>query len=214
MLERTAEKIEFAKSDRDSCAHKNRHGFWRDEPYYTWSQPRKTVWVSSSKQSYYDHLRSKAQKRFGCRVINTTQQLKIARLFLPSASEINSLKEAIDKSRSILQLKDNWDDAGSVRYSESTWNRAQFFLMSNALRLWRSHRRCFAAPRILPGPEGSIDLHWKTADRELLINVPARLEGSISYYGDDKGEGTKNAIRGKNLESSTDAEWIFLWLMK
>jgi len=47
-----------------------------------------------------------------------------------------------------------------------------------------------------------------------LINVPARLEGSISYYGDDKGEGTKNAIRGKNLESSTDAEWIFLWLMK
>jgi len=88
MLERTAEKIEFAKPDRDSCAHKDRHGFWRDEPYYTWSQPRKTVWVSSSKESYYDHLRSKAQKRFGCRVVNTTQQLKIARLFLPSASEI------------------------------------------------------------------------------------------------------------------------------
>lgn len=214
MLERTAEKIEFAKPDRDSCAHKNRHGFWRDEPYYTWSQPRKTVWVSSSKESYYDHLRSKAQKRFGCRVVYTTQQLKIARLFLPSAPEINSLREAIDKSRSILELKDNWDDAGSVGYSESTWNRTQGFLMKNALKLWRSHKTCFDAPKILPGPEGSIDLHWKTANRELLINVPARSQEFVSYYGDDNREGTENAIRGKDLESSTDAEWIFLWLMK
>jgi hypothetical protein len=112
-----------------------------------------------------------------------------------------------------LELKDDWDDAGSVGYSGSTWNRAQVFLMRNALKLWRSHQTCFAAPKIMPGPEGSFDLHWKTKDRELLINVPAHAEDSISYYGDDNREGTVNAVRGKDLESSKDPEWIFLWLM-
>ena len=212
MLEITAEKIEFKKSESDSCAHKNRHGFWRDHVYPTWSHPRKTVWMPTSKESYYDHLRSKAQKRSRCRVTTTVEQIKIPRWSLPP--DINSLRDAIDKSRYILELKDDWDDAEGVGYSEPTWNRAQSFLMRNALKLWRSHKICFDAPRILPGPEGSIDLHWKTADRELLINVPARSQESIAYYGDDNREGTENAIRGKDLESSTDGEWIFLWLMK
>ena len=85
--------------------------------------------------------------------------------------------------------------------------------MGSALQMWRSQKTCFEPPEISPGPEGSFDLHWKTADRELLINVPARSEESIAFYGDDNREGTKNAIRGKELKSSKDAEWIFLWLM-
>jgi hypothetical protein len=214
MLERTAEQTEYKESESDSCAQKSRHSFWRDYVYHAWSHPRKkALWMPTSKESYYDHLRSKAQKRYGCRAITIVERTKVfPRLFLPA--EINSLREAIEKSRYILELRDNWDDAGSIGYSESTWNRAQSFLMRNALKLWRAHKMRFDAPRILPGPEGSIDLHWKTADRELLINVPARARESIAYYGDDIREGTENAIRGKDLESSTDGEWIFLWLMK
>jgi hypothetical protein len=78
--------------------------------------------------------------------------------------------------------------------------------MKNALKLWRSRKTCFDPTKIVAGPEGSIDLHWKTADRELLINIPARSEEPIAYYGDDRAERTKNAVRGNNLESSTDAE--------
>jgi hypothetical protein len=59
---------------------------------------------------------------------------------------------------------------------------------------------------ILPGPYGSIDLHWRTPKRELLINVPDDAEGPASYYGDDREEGTGNAIRGKNLDTSADSE--------
>jgi hypothetical protein len=70
------------------------------------------------------------------------------------------------------------------------------------------------APKILPGPHGSIDLHWKMPKRELLINIPANPEEPGSYYGDDREEGTENAIRGKNLDVSANNEWIFMWLMK
>jgi hypothetical protein len=177
---------------------------------------RLLIWQGFSKvtsvekeKSYFDHLRSKAQKRSGNREFNASRRI-IG--LLPH--EITSLREALDNAREILKLKNDWDDAGSVGYSESTWNRVQGFLMRNALKLWRSHQTCFAAPKIMPGPEGSFDLHWKTKDRELLINVPAHAEESIAYYGDDNREGTENAIRGKDLESSKDPEWIFLWLMK
>ena len=84
--------------------------------------------------------------------------------------------------------------------------------MRNAIRLHQSQKKYFDAPEILPGPGGSIDLHWKTDARELLINVPADPQDTISYYGDDRAEDTENAIRGKNIESSKNTEWIFLWL--
>jgi hypothetical protein len=213
MLERTTGKTEFINLDSDSCGRKNHHGSWRDSVGDTWSHPRKkTVWIPTNKGSYYDHLRSKAHKRSGCYVIGTVERTKVLpRLFL--SPEINSLREAIEKSRYILELKDDWDDAGSIGYSEATWNRAQTFLLRNALKLWRSHKVCFQPPKIQPGPEGGIDLYWKTDDRELLITVPGGGE-PIAYYGDDLREGTENAIRGKNLESSTGGEWVFLWLMK
>jgi hypothetical protein len=222
VLERAAGKAEFKKTKTVfSCAHKDRRIVWRDLHSAVWSQDsgawshaRKhtSLSIDTSKEPYYEHLLSKAQKRSGCGVVKSTEQIRIPRLFLPP--EINALREAINKSRSILELKDNSDDAESVACSESTWNRAQSFLMKNALKLWRSHKTCFNPPKILAGPEGSIDLHWKSATRELLINVPAGSQEPIGYYGDDRAEGTKNAVRGKDLESSTDAEWIFLWLTK
>jgi len=137
----------------------------------------------------------------------------LARSFPPPA--IKNLIDAIQQSRVLLQFEDDWDGDGSSGYSESTWNRAQNFLLKNALQLWRRHKTCFDSPTIQPGPYGSIDLHWRTRKRELLINVSSNLEEPISYYGDDKDEGTENAIRGKNLDdASGDTEWIFLWLMK
>ena len=157
---------------------------------------------------YYERLRS---KRSAYKIVRV-EDLRAYRSYLPP--EIISLADAIQNSRSLLDLKDDWDDAGSVGYAESTWRRARDFLIRNAIRFFRSQKKCFDPPEILPGPDGSIDLHWKTDARELLINVPARPQDNIAYYGDDEAEGTENAIRGKNIESSKDTEWIFLWLTK
>jgi hypothetical protein len=214
VLERAAEKAEFKKPRTAlSCSRKDRRVLWRDILHGdTWSQPKKHAsgFVTISKEPSYEHLCLKAQRRYGCGVVSLSEQIRIPRWFL--SPEIDSLRKAIEKSRSILELKDNGDDAESV--SESTWNRAQSFLIKNALKLWRSHKTCFDPPKIRSVGDGTIDLHWKSPTRELLINVPAGSQEPIGYYGDDRAEGTKDAVRGKDLESSPDAEWIFLWLTK
>ena len=228
--ERAAERAEFKRSASDfSCAHKDRkrvlwgdilglgvdpqppHGSWSTHyPHGAWSRPKKSDPEPTTLEWYYKHLRSKAEKRSVAKIIGV-EDLTPYRSLLPP--EIISLDDSIQNSRSLLDLKDNWDGEGSVGYAESTWRRARDFLIRNAIRFFRSQNKCFDPPEILPGPNGSFDLHWKTDARELLINVPARTEDTIGYYGDNKADGTEHAIRGKNIES-TNPEWIFLWLSR
>lgn len=124
------------------------------------------------------------------------------------------LSATIQASREILALEDNWDDEGSPAYSEATWRRAVTFLSNSAIRFWKEYQRDLIAPRILPGPDGNIDLHWKTPKRELLISIPADQAEPAAFYGDDKEDGTDNAIRGKGLNTSDHNEWVFAWLMR
>lgn len=93
------------------------------------------------------------------------------------------LAEAIHSSRGILELKDDWDEEGSPGYKESTWNRAAEFVKEVASAFHQRFGVRVDPPRILPGPEGSIDIHWKTPERELLINIPSDDEEPADYCG-------------------------------
>src|SRR5438105_2598745 len=102
VLERAAAKAEFKKPQSVfSCAHKDRRVFWREVLHGDmWSQPKKHASQSTKihKEPYYEHLRSKAKKRSGCQLVNVAEP-RISRWLLPP--EINALRKAIDKSRSI-----------------------------------------------------------------------------------------------------------------
>ena len=92
-----------------------------------------------------------------------------------------------DAKERLLALEDDWDGEGAPAYCEQTIERAAAFFYQLV------ERSELATPvRILPASEGSIDLHWKTAEFELLVNF--HPDGSVSYYGDDYCE---NAIQGK-----------------
>ncbi|PYS66502.1 MAG: hypothetical protein DMF74_00890, partial [Acidobacteria bacterium] len=43
------------------------------------------------------------------------------------------LSEAIESSRSILDLPDNWDEEGSSAYAEDAWKRATSFVEECAI---------------------------------------------------------------------------------
>lgn len=120
------------------------------------------------------------------------------------------LAEAIHASRSILDLEDDWDEEGSPGYKEATWNRAAEFVKDVALAFHQRSGVWVDPPRILPGPEGSIDIHWKTSKRELLINIPEHDEEPADYYG--CGD-PKDTIKGK-LDTSLPNEWILMWLTR
>ncbi len=205
MIEFVANEIAESKKAQSFRGRQTHIASWRKE------LPSRWLWYDKER-SYYDHLRTKAHRRVGCASpVPVSRHRFSAHTYIPSA--IRNLREVIESSRTILKLQNDWDEQGSPGYSGFTWKRVEKFLTDNALQLWRRHKTCFEPPRVLPGPDGSIDLHWRTPKRELLINVPASSTEQLSYYGDDIAEGTENAIRGKKLDTPADAEWIFLWLM-
>ena len=65
-------------------------------------------------------------------------------------------------------------------------------------------------PQINPGPEGSIDVHWKTRQFELLLNFPADPTLPAGFYGDDYGT---LKIKGK-MRTEGFNQGLLLWLMK
>lgn len=103
------------------------------------------------------------------------------------APESAKISAAINASRNILELEDDWDGEGSRSYLIETWTRATEFLRLYALRSWERHGTIIDAPRILPGPDGSIDIHWKSGLHELLVNIPVDPTKPASFYGDDYG---------------------------
>jgi hypothetical protein len=122
----------------------------------------------------------------------------------PLRRDLNHITNAIEGSRYLLSLM---DEDGQPACSYETWNRAVRFLSVCARRAWESLGVKVDVPAILPGPDGSVDLHWKYASYEMLINIPAEAAILPSYYGDDQDG---NSVKG-NIASS-DNRGLLLWL--
>jgi len=119
------------------------------------------------------------------------------------------LKAEIEQAKRILELQDDWDGVGSPGYSEDTFNRAIAFLTMEAEGLWESWGIRLPVPRIGPGPDGSIDLHWKQPSWELLVNISADANEMAVFYGDNYGA---QKIRG-SLDPKNFNLGIVAWLM-
>jgi len=102
------------------------------------------------------------------------------------------INEIIDNSKWILELEEDWDDEGSCEYKRETWERACLILRNIMIDSNLQDRTTI--PEISPGPNGSIDIHWKAERFELLINIPDEKDKPASFYGDNY---TKDCIKGK-----------------
>lgn len=117
------------------------------------------------------------------------------------------IADAVDKSRCMLELKEDWDGEGSPAYTHETWECASRFLLTNALELWEEFHELVAAPDVHNGPEGSIDIYWKTGNGTLLINIPPGPSVNASFYACDQNG---QEIRG-TLSLNSDNRWLLLW---
>jgi hypothetical protein len=131
--------------------------------------------------------------------------------FTELPQEFSEFQMKIDESMSrILALEQNFDEKNSPPYEKSTLNRAISFIKKLAYSVWKLNQMIIPIPKILPGPEGSIDVCWKTPTFQLLINFPMDLDEPASYYGDDYGKNTTEGIF-----DGTKLDQIFLfWLLE
>lgn len=126
----------------------------------------------------------------------------------PEDAAREDLLSAIDESRRILDLPEDWDGEGSPAFMEDTWDRATDFLLHCESVLWNGASRSLPAPQILPGPDSSIDIHWQSSRRELLINIPDHRDAPITFYGDDFGQDKR---KGQIQEGAPDLD-LLVWL--
>jgi hypothetical protein len=126
----------------------------------------------------------------------------------PSLSAEMIISRLIADSESLLQFRDDSDE-GFVPYSKETLDRAIGFLkryVSSAVKICETS---VPIPRLLPGPSGSIDIHWKNDSRELVVNIPADNKARALFYGDDFGS---LCIKG-SLDKPLAFYMIQMWLL-
>jgi hypothetical protein len=99
-----------------------------------------------------------------------------------------NLRSAINSSKWILDLDDNFDGEGSIGFKEATWKRAVDYVEKQMKVLWMNGLNNIDVPRILPATEGNIAIHWKNPRYELLITIPAESDKPATFYGDNYGE--------------------------
>jgi hypothetical protein len=120
------------------------------------------------------------------------------------------IAEAVESSRRILDLANDWDEEGSPAYAHDTWKRATQFVLQSAIGYRKSIGVWVSPPKITPGPDGSIDVRWKTSERSVLINFPASDGESVQFFGSDRDT---ESIRG-TLDLSLPNQWILMWLTR
>ena len=107
---------------------------------------------------------------------------------------MDTLEQAIEKSRSLLKLKKNWDEEGSLSISRATWERATRFLRKMSEAAKRIYNFDLPVPRINPGPYAGIDLHWRLKKFEALLFVPASRRKKAGFYADNY---KRKSVKGK-----------------
>jgi hypothetical protein len=121
---------------------------------------------------------------------------------------MSNLRPTVDSHfdfQKILDFVGDPDDVEFVRCSNETVERTKRFL-SPFIFLISSKP---FLPTVSPGPAGSIDIHWKTPKKELLINIPSDSKSPARFYGDDYGQ---LCIEGTLIGGRLNA-LILIWLL-
>jgi hypothetical protein len=117
--------------------------------------------------------------------------------------------DAINGANYILALGDDWDEQGARGYQKKTLDRACRFLIGFVNKVHKRYGIKLEVPKVLPGPDGGIDIHWKNDRFEMLVEIPE--EGDFAdYFGDNtQGEETKGRMR---IENPRLNHGLLLWL--
>lgn len=174
--------------------------------------PKQGEWIPSHKDKPYQNIgRSLTEfKVTPAKALTTVFEIEVGgRSIGELPIQLYEIKKSIDDAKYMLDLEEDWDDEGGMPVDKNTFIRAIKFLINYSVWLLRNQSIFLVPPQIHPGPDGSIDILWRTKNYRMLINVLPNPERQFEYYGDDKKDG--NSIKGK-VPSNGVQEFLALWL--
>lgn len=96
-------------------------------------------------------------------------------------------KKLDEQIQYMLSLEDDFDGEGSPGYKKETTEKAKRYLTYMEKEL-KEKKLDMGEPNFMMGPYGSVDIHWKNKNYELLFNVPVG-DKPATYWGDNHGKG-------------------------
>ena len=126
----------------------------------------------------------------------------------PSAEDDLGLTAEIDRVEGLIENPHQENEAQPSLDSKQALDRAATFLLSQSARLKTMCGLPAPVPDIDLGPAGSIDIHWKRGDWELLVNIPAATGELAAFYGDNGSQKIKGSFDPKTFNYG-----IATWLM-
>lgn len=122
----------------------------------------------------------------------------------------NEIEKVISDSSKILTFKGDPEDESFVPCTKDTLDRAIGFLRFYARWMVTMYTSEIPTPVLTPGPCGSIDIHWKNPNKELLVNIPRESNAPMLFYGDDYNQ---IFIKGSLKSDAKLHPSIMMWLM-
>jgi len=123
---------------------------------------------------------------------------------------MNTIELAIEDSKYMLNMQDNYDDEGEISVSLNTWEITVGKLREIYAIVKNGYGMDLIAPKIYHGNNGSIDIFWETRKYKLLANFPTHdetiipdEEPRVSFFGqtqeDENIKGSFPISGGNNL---------------
>lgn len=113
----------------------------------------------------------------------------------------------------LMELKENWEGQSKDPFTEETIKKAKE-LARNIMNYFSDQRIELSIPKILPVPDGTIDIKWKEKDFRLIVNIPRNLEELVEVYGDIKGHPEDEIDLRLNYEILLSGCVLREWLKK
>lgn len=151
-------------------------------------------------------------------IFNSLGELDVSSLEVTTCSiceygAIEELLEAIEESRSMLELKENFDGEGFRPIEHSTWEKMKSFLLDKYAPYVKKRNGSIFIPDIYESDDGNIELLFENDNFYLSISIWAS-DIKPTFYADNKKLGKdRDCIKGFVNEFSTSIfDWILMYI--
>lgn len=104
-------------------------------------------------------------------------------------NELKGIAEEIENAVTFLENLEDWDSEEGAHYTFSTLKNAATFISDYSMWVLNEYDFVIPTPKIYPGPDGSVDILWKSEKFKLLVNIKPHPDLSATFFGkNDNGE--------------------------
>lgn len=128
--------------------------------------------------------------------------------------ELTSVVDVMRRARHIIDLPPNWDGEDGIGCDEATWKRAFRIVVDHATNIWTRFQKVSCPYRVTPDLEGGLDIHWRSGQLELLMNVPPDADEVVAFFGNDRSKPTSCKTSGELAPGESVSLGVTSWLVE